>query len=124
MDGLVSRKFDFKRKEIIEKRDKEFVSLQHNFNSRGTMNSGVFIKAAFGFLYKVAVEIVDALLETYEEVEETTNENIIVGKSGEILDETIELAYREARRAYEIISDMTKKQGFPPLPTLLFFLQI
>ena len=114
MDGLVAKKFDLKCRQILREEDDALHKIQGDFSSRGRINSGVYLKHVFKTaLVRAALNTIDALLESYEQVGWTTDEVIAVSKEAEILEEIQKVAVREQNRIKTKISTMAQNIGMP-----------
>ncbi len=114
MDGLVAKKFDLKYRQILREEDDALHRIQGDFSSRGMINSGVYLKHVFETaLVRAALNTIDALLESYEQVGQTTDEVIAVSKKTEILEEISNTAIREQNRIKAKIGTMAQNLGMP-----------
>ena len=109
MDGLVAKKFDFKKRTILKELEDSLLKIQGDFNSRGMLHSGFYVKKCSEVMARFAENVIDALLETYREVGESTREEIIIAKEREILDEVGKLATQEGNKFNERMIDLAKK---------------
>ena len=76
-----------KCRQILREEDDALHKIQGDFSSRGMINSGVYVKHVFETaLVRAALSTIDALLESYEQVGQTTDENIAASKEAEILE--------------------------------------
>ena len=114
MDGLVAKKFDLKCQQILREEDDALHKIQGDFSSQGMINSGVYLKHVFETaLVRAALNTIDALLESYDQVGQTTDEVIAVSKEAEILEEISKVAVREQNRIKTKISTMAQNLGMP-----------
>lgn len=99
MDSLVFKKFDLKKRQVLDKLDVDIGKKKNEFSARGTLQSSMFIGAAYTLMSESARGNIDLLLDTYKEVANTTsNENFIIEKETEIRAEVEKLVAMEGPR--------------------------
>ncbi len=121
MDGLVFKRFDFKKRAIVQKLEEDIRAVQGDYNKRGMLHSGGYVKKFFDLMAQSAEKNIEALLETYSEVGQSTGENVILDKESEIRNEIQELAIQEGRRVNEKVSEMAQRLQFQPPQEMSFF---
>lgn len=111
MDGLVVKKFDFRKRAIIVKTEAD---LKQIANSSGP--TGHRIKKIADTISYSGEQIIEALLDTYKEVSQVTNEDAyVIEREAEILQEIQTLAIAETSR---IRSEIREKIGSSQLQSL------
>lgn len=109
MDSLVYKKFDFKKREILEKLEEDVLEAQNSYSARGVINSGMFVTAIFKLIKKSTEDVIDSLLETYDEVGKATGEDLIIMKENEMRQDIEKLAVEEGQRGTNRLSEISKK---------------
>lgn len=109
MDSLVFKKFDLKKRAILEKLEEDILATQNNYNAKGVLHSSMFVYAIFKLVAQSTNDIIDALLETYDSVGKVTGEEIIITKENEIRQEIEKLASGERQRANDRMNEINKK---------------
>lgn len=100
MDPLVCSFFEVKKQEILDTYSKKLKTIGEKIveSPDALINPGISAEKILDVLTRSAKEIVDALINSYREVQEKTGQNIILEKHGEIKDESSHLVTREIER--------------------------
>jgi hypothetical protein len=116
MDSLVYKKFDFKKRRILEKLKQDIQNFEEELAGKHSLYSSYHITQTFNLLKKSAEEILQSLLDTYQEVGKETGEEIIITHENEILNEVSVLAVDEANRVVNQTRGLAKqlKGNNPP----------
>lgn len=110
MDGLVFKKFDLSKRQTLQKLEEDTLRKQHEFGAKGSLHSSIFLNVVFKLLIKSAEDNVEALLEIYENVGRTINdERFIIEKEDEIRAEIDNLVAMEGQRINAEITKLAKK---------------
>jgi len=107
MDTLVFRKFDLKRRSIHEEVKDKIPQLRGGGELRiySELDSHVGAK----ILIQSAEQIIQALLNTYEEVGQLTGEDMVLTRADEILQSMNQVASEESRR---VLIDVRSLRGY------------
>ncbi len=104
MDSLVFKKFDLKRRSIHEEVKDEIPQLRGGRSLM--MESRLTTRTATKILIESAERIVQALLNTYEEVGQLTGEDMVLTRADEIRQSMNDIANEESQRVLQQVQSL------------------